>query len=70
MKNCIALHYFLVFVFVFCGYGLFVFLDSVSVLRLNFVFFCVRFRLGMLISVLGFAFLFDSVFLFWVFVLS
>ena len=33
----IALHYFLVSVFVFCGYGLFVFLDSVSVLRFNFV---------------------------------
>ena len=66
----IALHYFLVSVFVFCGYGLFVFLDSVSVLRFNFVFFCVRFRLGMLISILGFVFLFDSVFLFWVSVLS
>ena len=67
----IALHYFLVSVFVFCGYGLFVFLDSVSVLRFNFVFFCVRFRLGMLISVLGFVFLFPgSVFLFWVSVLS
>ena len=49
----------------------FVFLDSVSVLRFNFVFFCVRFRLGMLISVLGFVFLFPgSVFLFWVSVLS
>ena len=23
MKNCIVLHYFLVFVFVFCGYGLY-----------------------------------------------
>ena len=44
----------------------FVFLDSVSVLRFNFVFFeC--FLLGMLISVLGFVFLFSgSVFLFWV----
>ena len=49
----------------------FVFLDSVSVLRFNFVFFCVRFRLGMLISVSGFVFLFPgSVFLFWVSVLS
>ena len=34
----------------------FVFLDSVSVLRFNFVFFCVFFRLGMLISVRGFGF--------------
>ena len=67
----IALQYFLVSVFVFCGYGLFVFLDSVSVLRFNFVFFFVRFRLAMLISVLGFVFLFPgSVFLFWVSVLS
>ena len=48
----------------------FVFLDSVSVLRFNFVFFeC--FLLGMLISVLGFVFLFSgSVFLFLVSVLS
>ena len=45
----------------------FVFLDSVSVLRFNFVFFWVCFLLGMLISVLGFVFLFSgSVFLFWV----
>ena len=46
----------------------FVFLDSVSVMRFNFVFFlCVPFRLGMLTSVLGFVFLFSgSVFLFWV----
>ena len=49
----------------------FVFLDSVSVLRFNFVFFWVCFLLGMLISVLGFVFLFSgSVFLFWVSVLS
>ena len=49
----------------------FVFLDSVSVLRFNFVFFLVCFLLGMLISVLGFVFLFSgSVFLFWVSVLS
>ena len=49
----------------------FVFLNSVSVLRFNFVFFCVCFLLGMLISVLGFVFLFSgSVFLFWVSVLS
>ena len=61
----------LVSVFVFCGYGLLVFLDSVSVLRFNSVLFCVPFRLGMLISVLGFVFLFSgSVFLFWVSVLS
>jgi len=61
----------LVSVFVFCGYGLVVFLDSVSDLRFNFVFFCVRFRLGMLISVLRFVFLFPgSVFLFWVSVFS
>ena len=45
----------------------FVFLDSVSVLRFNFVFFCVCCRFVMLISVLGFLFLFSrSVFLFWV----
>ena len=45
----------------------FVFLDSVSVLLFNFVFFCVSFRLGMLTFVLGFVFLFSgSVFLFWV----
>ena len=52
-------------------YGLY-FLDSVSVLLFNFVFFvCVSFRLGMLTSVLGFVFLFSgSVFLFWVSVLS
>ena len=51
--------------------NLFVFFDSVSVLRFNFVLFCVRFRLGMLISLLGFVFLFSgSVFLFWVSVLS
>ena len=52
-------------------YGLY-FLDSVSVLPFNFVFFlCVSFRLGMLTSVLGFVFLFSgSVFLFWVSVLS
>ena len=44
---------------------------SVSVLLFNFVFFCVCFLLGMLISVLGFVFLFSgSVFLFWVSVLS
>ena len=43
----------------------FVFLDSVSVLRFNFVFFWVCFLLGMLISVLGFVFLFSgSVFCF------
>ena len=49
----------------------FVFLDSVSVLRFNFVLFRVPFRLGMLISVLEFVFLFSgSVFLFWVSVLS
>ena len=49
----------------------FVFLDSVSVLLFNFVFFCVSFRLGMLTFVLGFVFLFSgSVFLFWVSVLS
>ena len=48
----------------------FVFLDSASVLRFNFVFF-VCFPLGMLTSVLGFVFLFSgSVFLFWVSVLS
>ena len=39
MTNYI-LNYFLVSVFVFCGYGLY-FLDSVSVLRINFVFFFV-----------------------------
>ena len=67
----IALHYLLVSVFVFCGYGFFVFLDSVSVLRFNSILFCVPFRLGMFISVLGFVFLFSgSVFLFWVSVLS
>ena len=38
MKNCKALQYFLVSVFVFCGYGLY-FLDSVSILRFNSVFF-------------------------------
>ena len=55
----------MVSVFVFCGYGLFVFLDSVSVLRFNSVLFRVPFRLAMLISVLGFVFLFSgSVFLF------
>ena len=49
----------------------FVFLDSVSVLRINFVFFLVCFMLGMLISVSGFVFLFSgSFFLFWVSVLS
>ena len=49
----------------------FVFLDSVSVLRINFVLFWVCFLLGMLISVLGFVFLFSgSFFLFWVSVLS
>ena len=43
----------------------FVFLDSVSVLRFNFVFFGVCFLLGMLISFWGFVFLFPgSVFLF------
>ena len=43
-----------------------VFLNSVSVLRFNFIFLCV-FPFGMLISVLGFVFLFSgSVFLFWV----
>ena len=52
----IALHYFLVSVFVFCGYGLYFPLFSVSVLRFNFVFLCVFFRLGMLISVRGFGF--------------
>ena len=67
MKNCIALHYFLVSVSSFVALW-FVFLDSVSVLRLNFVFLCVCFRLGMLTSVLGFVFLFSgSVFLFWVY---
>ena len=67
----IALHYLLVSGFVFCGHGLFVFLDSVSVLRFNSVLFRVPFRLGMLISALGFVFLFSgSVFLFWVSVLS
>ena len=70
MKNCIALHYFLVSVSSFVALW-FVFLDSVSVLRFNFVFFSVSFLLGMLISVLGFVFLFSgSVFLFWVSVLS
>ena len=65
MKKCIALHYFLVSVFVFCGHG------SVSVLRFNFVCLCVCFRFGMLTSVLGFVFLFSgSVFLFWISVLS
>ena len=55
----------MVSVFVFCGYGLFVFLDSVSVLRFNSVLFRMPFRLAMLISVLGFVFLFSgSVFLF------
>ena len=45
----------------------FVFSDSVSVLRFNFVFFCGCCRFVMLISVLGFVFLFSgSVFLFWV----
>ena len=45
----------------------FVFLDSVSVLRFNFIFFWVCFLLGMFISVWGFVFLFSgSVFLFWV----
>ena len=49
----------------------FVFLDSVSVLRINFVFFGVCFLLGMLISVSGFVFLLSgSIFLFWVSVLS
>ena len=43
-------------VFVFCGYGLYFPLFSVSVLRFNFVFLCVFFRLGMLISVRGFGF--------------
>ena len=55
MKNCIALHYFLVSVSSFVALW-FVFLDSVSVLQLNFVFLCVCFRLGMLTSVLGFVF--------------
>ena len=45
----------------------FVFLDSVSVLRFNFVIFCVCCRFVMLIFVLGFVFLFSgSVFPFWV----
>ena len=49
----------------------FVFLDSVSVLRFNFVFFGMCFLLGMLTSALGFVFLFSGgVFLFWVSVLS
>ena len=44
---------------------------SVSVLRFNFVIFCVCFRLGMLTPVLGFVFLFSgSVFPFWVSILS
>ena len=52
MKNCIALHYFLVSVFVFCGYGLyfwnlFQFCDFI-------IFFLVCFLLGILISVFGF----------------
>ena len=43
MKNGIALHYFLVSVSSFVALW-FVFLDSVSVLRFNFVFLCVCFR--------------------------
>ena len=57
--------------FLFWGFwSWFVFLNSLSVLWFNFVFlFCMCFRFGMFISVLGFMFLFSqvrSVFLFWV----
>ena len=69
MKNCIALHYFIVSVFVFCGYGLYfwILFQFCGLI----LYFYVCFRLGMLISVLGFVFLSSgSVFLFWVSVLS
>ena len=63
--------FYIIFLFPFWGFwSWFVFLNSLSVLWFNFVFlFCMCFRFGLFISVLGFMFLFSqvrSVFLFWV----
>ena len=63
--------FYIISLFLFWGFwSWFVFLNSLSVLWFNFVFlFCMCFRFGVFISVLGFMFLFShvrSVFLFWV----
>ena len=66
MTNFI-LNYFLVSVFVFCGYGLYFWIPFQFCGLILYFFFLVCFLLGMLISELGFVFLFSgSVFLFWV----